>query len=57
MVSKERQCRFKSLVRIRDKLWEWCSLYNAEISKLDCNKCLYKGLYDKPLRTREEIIS
>jgi len=57
MVSRDDPCRYKSILKLVDKQWEWCSLYNAETLKLDCDKCEYRKLYKKPLRFRRELIS
>ncbi|MEM2896080.1 MAG: hypothetical protein QW265_01285 [Candidatus Bathyarchaeia archaeon] len=46
MVSEEDRCRFKNFVEIGEKRWEWCFLYNAEVSKLDCDRCGYKPLHE-----------
>ena len=56
-LDKESISRFRSFVRIGDRRWEWCSLYNAETSKLDCDICEYSGMYRKPIELRKEIIS
>jgi len=57
MTPKANKCKFKSDSKIGDKHWEWCSLYNAETSKLDCDNCEFRELNKKPLRIRREIIS
>ncbi len=57
MTLEENSCRFKSVLKLKDKQWDWCFLFNAETSKLDCDKCEYRALYKKPLRIRREIIS
>ena len=56
-LDKESICGFRSFVRIGDRHWEWCSLYNTETSKLDCDICEYSRLYRKPIELRKEIIS
>ena len=56
-IDSESTCRFRSVVMIGNRRWEWCSLYNAETSKLDCDMCDYRKLYREPMELRREIIS
>ena len=60
-IDRKSSCGFKSVVKIGDQQWEWCSLYHAEITELDCEKCEYRELYQEPPEfhretTRQEFI-
>lgn len=44
MVYEGDRCKFRSVIKLGNKEWEWCSLYNAEILKLDCETCEYLKL-------------
>ncbi len=57
MDSKKAPCIFKTLLKIKDVEWEWCSLFNGEITQLNCEKCVFKNLPQNPIRIRREIIA
>ena len=40
-------CKYKGLMRIGDKEWEWCFLFNAKIEDLNCEKCRHKTSAEK----------
>ena len=42
MSKAEVDCKYKGLMRIGDKKWEWCFLFNAKIEDLNCEKCRHK---------------
>jgi hypothetical protein len=42
MDHQQRECRFRGSLRMGDREWDWCFLYNGEILKLECERCQLK---------------
>lgn len=57
MVSGKHECRFKGFLRVEEQEWEWCFLYNGEISKLNCARCEIKKLDRKKLNAQGKTIA
>lgn len=36
-----RECIHKGWVQIGQKKWDWCYLFNAKISDIHCEDCMY----------------
>jgi len=49
MVSQKHECRFRGSLKMEDKEWDWCFLYNGETSRLNCERCqLNKADTERP---------
>lgn len=57
MVSRKRECRFKGFLRMEEREWEWCFLYNGEASKPNCERCEIKELDSETPNIRKKIIA
>ena len=36
------ECKYRRSMRIGDREWEWCFLFNAKTEDLNCEKCRHK---------------
>jgi hypothetical protein len=53
MVSQKHECRFRGSLKMEDREWDWCFLYNGETSRLNCEQCQLNRSETERSRTKE----